>query len=280
MARILIDTNIIISREDLRKVPDDVQVLLQTLNETNHKVVIHPLSLKEIEKDKNTERREIVLSKLRTYPVIESPPLPEGDNKFISFVGQTDNIHDLVDNNLLYCVYKDAVDFLVTEDEKIHKKAVRTGISDRVFHVSEALEYFKREVAERILHPPPLKHVPMYTLDLNDSIFDNLREDYPELNDWWKKKSREGRKAWVHYADGKIGAILILKEENEPVDSFPPLPKKKRLKISTLKVDPIDRGSKIGELFIKISVQTAVQKGVDEVYLTHFTKSNDFLVAQ
>ncbi len=119
----------------------------------------------------------------------------------------------------------------------------------------------------------------MHNLDLRDSIFDSLREEYKGFNDWWRNKSREGRKAWVHYVGRKIGAILILKEENEPIDSIPPLPKRKRLKICTLKVDPIDRGSKIGELFIKISIQTAIQKNIDEIYLTHFTKPNDFLVA-
>ena len=279
MTRILIDTNIIIYREDLEKVPDDVQELLRILNETNHKVVTHPLSLEEIKKDKNTERKEIVLSKLKTYPIIESPPHPEEDNNFMSFVGQTSNPHDIVDNHLLYCVYKNAVDFLITEDEKIHKKAIKTGISDRIFHVNEALEYFRREIAERILHPPPLKHLPVHNLNLEDPIFDSLKRDYDGFDRWWKKISKDGRKAWVHYVNGKIGAILILKDENEPIDSIPPLPKKKRLKICTLKVDPIDRGSKIGELFIKISIQSAVQKGIDEIYLTHFTGSNDFLVS-
>lgn len=279
MARILIDTNIIIYREDLKKVPDDVQELLRILNETEHKVVTHPLSLEEIKKDKNADRKEIVLSKLRTYPIIESPPRPEEDDEFVSLIGQTSNTHDIVDNHLLYCIYKNAVDFLITEDEKIHRKAIRTGIADRIFHVNEALEYFRKEIAERILHPPPLKHLPVHNLNLDDPIFDSLKRDYEGFGRWWEKISKEGRKAWIHFVNGRIGAILILKDENEPIDSIPPLPKKKRLKICTLKVDPIDRGSKIGELFIKISIQTAIQKGIDEVYLTHFTESNDFLVS-
>jgi len=277
MTRILIDTNIIIYREDIKEVPEEVQELLRILNETEHRVVTHPLSIKEIRNDKNVERRKIILSKLGTYPVIESPPSPDKD--FIYSVGKSNNIHDIIDNNLLYCVYRDVVDFLITEDREIHKKANRIGISNRVFNVSEALDYFKREAAERILHPPPIKYVPVYSLDSNDSIFDSLKEEYPGFNDWWKKICREGRKAWVHYINGKIGAILILKEENEAIYSIPPLPKKKRLKICLLKVDPIDRGLKIGELFIKISVQTAIQKNIDEIYLTHFTKTNDFLVS-
>jgi len=194
MTRILIDTNIIIYREDLKKVPDDVQELLRILNEIDHKVVTHPLSLEEIKKDKNTERKENDLSKLKTYPLIETPPQPEEDSDFMSFVGQTSNAHDMVDNHLLYCVYKNAVDFLITEDEKIHKKAVKTGISDRIFHVSEALEYFRKEIAKRILHPPPLKHLPVYNLNLDNPIFNSLKRDYEEDFDrWWKKISREGR---------------------------------------------------------------------------------------
>jgi len=278
MARILIDTNIIISREDLKEVPKEVQELLKILNETGKKIVIHPLSLEEIENDEDENRRAIVLSKVKSYPIIEAPPKCEKDANFSSVLGKTVNIHDVVDNNLLYCIYKDAVDFLITEDEKIHKKALRLGISDRVFHVSEALDYFKKELVEKILHPPPLKHVPVYNLDIDDPIFDSLKEEYGGFNDWWKKISRQGRKAWVHYIDTNIGAILILKEENEGIDSIPRLPKKKRLKICTLKVSETDRGSKIGELFIKISVQKAVQKNIDEIYLTHFSKQNDFLV--
>ncbi|RLG20909.1 hypothetical protein DRN74_04175 [Candidatus Micrarchaeota archaeon] len=280
MTRILIDTNIIIYREDLKEVPNDVQELLRILNETEHKVVIHPSSLEEIKKDKNADRRKIVLSKLKTYPIIDLPPCPKKDDKFISLIGQTNNAHDRVDNHLLYCVYKNAVDFLITEDEKIHRKAIKIGIADRIFHIREALEYFRKEIGRRILPLPPLKYLPAYNLNLDDPIFDSLKRDYKDFEIWWEKISREGRKARVHFVNGRIGAILILKDENEPINSIRrPLPKKKRLKICTLKVDPIDRGSKIGELFIKISIQTAIQKDIEEVYLTHFRERNDFLVS-
>ncbi|OQX21153.1 MAG: hypothetical protein BWK75_03820 [Candidatus Altiarchaeales archaeon A3] len=280
MTRILLDTNILIDREDLKKVSEGLQELLKILNETNNKIVIHPLSLEEIKNDKNAERGGIVLSKLKSYPVIESPLNPENDNQFMSIIGKTENTHDLVDNSLLYCVYKDAADFLITEDEKIHKKAVKIGISDRVFRVNDALDYsldyFRVFLAKKILHPPPIGLTPCHNLDPNDSIFDTLRKEYEGFNDWWRKICKEGRKAWVHYVNGNIGAILILNEENEPIDAIPPLSKKRRLKICTLKVSRM--GYKIGELFIKISIQTSMQKNIDEIYLTHFTEENDSLV--
>ena len=154
MTRILVDTNILIDREDLKEVSEGLQELLKILNETNNKIVIHPLSLEEIKNDKNAERRDIVLSKLKSYRVIESSPNPENDNKFMSLIGETDNTHDIVDNSMLYCVYKDVVNFLITEDEKIHKKALKVGISDRVFRVDDALDYFRVFLDKKILHPP------------------------------------------------------------------------------------------------------------------------------
>jgi hypothetical protein len=131
-------------------------------------------------------------------------------------------------------------------------------------------------LAKKILHPPPIRLVPCHNLDSNDLIFDTLKKEYDGFNDWWRKICKEGRKSWVHYVNGNIGAILILNEDNEPIDSIPPLPKKRRLKICTLNVSRT--GSKIGELFIKISIQTAIQKQIDEIYLTHFTKPDEFLM--
>jgi len=75
----------------------------------------------------------------------------------------------------------------------------------------------------------------------------------------------------VHYReDGSIGALLIYKTENEPIDSKPPLPKKKSLKLSTFIVTYVSH--KIGELFIKLSIDFVVKNNISEIYLTHFTE--------
>lgn len=117
----------------------------------------------------------------------------------------------------------------------------------------------------------------VYNLDLNDPIFDTLKENYIEFEDWFKKISREGRECWVHYrVDGSIGALLIYKIEDEAIDANPPLPKKKRLKISTFIVTHV--GHKIGELFIKLSIDFAIKNEIFEIYLTHFTEPDDKLI--
>jgi len=278
--RVLIDTNIFIHRENYHVIPNNLQSLLKTLNKLAVQILIHPLSLEEVKRDKKRQRSEIIQSKIKTYPLLDDPPDPQIDENFLAIVGQHKNIHDIVDNNLLYCLYKNAIDFLITEDRGIHRKAEKLGISDRVFDINESFEYFKKHLlVENVPKPPALKYVPVYTLDIKDPIFTPLKEEYghTEFTDWWEKISREGRKSWVYFKeDNKLGAILILKIEDEPIPSIPLLPRKRRVKICTFKASYT--GYKIGELFIKISVAFAIRNNIDELYLTHFIKPDDYLV--
>ncbi|MGQ9647334.1 MAG: hypothetical protein ACUVWO_12450 [Thermodesulfobacteriota bacterium] len=71
--------------------------------------------------------------------------------------------------------------------------------------------------------------------------------------------------------------MLILKEEDEPIDCTPPLEKRRRLKISTLIVKYM--GQRIGELFLKLAINHAIENNIDDVYLTHYVKPNDALTS-
>ena len=60
--------------------------------------------------------------------------------------------------------------------------------------------------------------------------------------------------AWVfEWKEKNLGGILVLNQENEPIDSIPPIPKRRRLKICTFKVTY--QGQKLGELFLKLAIQ-------------------------
>ena len=276
--RILIDTNIFISREDDHIIPQDLQSLLKILNRLRAEILIHPKSVEEIQRDSNEDRKEVILSKIKIYTPLEQPPDMTKDNSFLVAVGNTSKPNDYVDNVILYAVYRDAVDFLITEDKGIHKKAIRLNLRDRVLSIEDALGIFKENVgSEKVGRPPALKEEAVYNLNIGDPFFDSLKEEYGEFEDWFKKISRKGRKCWVHLKkDGTIGALLIYKVENEPIDSTPSLPAKKRLKLSTFKAAYL--GRKIGELFIKLSVEYSIKNNLSEIYLTHFTKEEDYLV--
>jgi predicted nucleic acid-binding protein len=276
---VLIDTNIFISREDYKQVPPILSSLLRLFEETSVKILVHPMSKEDIKRDLDVQRKEISLSKISAYPELTSPPASNEDAHFIGIVGSPRTGREMVDNELLYAIYKDASDFLITSDTEILRKADKTGIGDRVFNVEEALEFFKTQFVHHVHAPTPaIRLVPVYNLSLSDPIFDSLKADYSEeFEIWWQKISREGRKAWISQkADNSLGALLILKEENEPIDSIPPLGKRRRLKISTLIVKHM--GQKIGELFLKLAINHAIENNINEIYLTHYVKPNDELV--
>jgi hypothetical protein len=282
--RAIIDTNIFIFRENYAILPENLQSLLNLLQRKDIQIVLHPLSVREIEKDNESERRAIVLSKIKTYQMIEDPPLVQNDEGFTRLIGKAENDNQLVDDNLLYCIFRDAADILITEDKGIHSKSKQLRLSHRVLNVDQALSHLKSQLQPKpVSSPPAVKEIPVHSLKLDDPIFDSLKIEYAKtkvpFGEWWTKISREGRKAWVYQRDeGSIGAVLIYKVEDGAVWSEPPLPPKKRLKISTLKVALVETGQKIGELFIKMSVEFAAKNDIDELYLTHFSRPNDDLL--
>lgn len=258
--------------------PAALQGALRALSLLNADVLVHPESMEELANDPDGDRRDVALSKAQTYPLLDPLPAPGEDPGFLSVFGNPSDYNEYVDNSLLYAVHRDAVDFLLTEDRGIHKKARQLGIEDRVLSIEEAHGMFKRDATdEQVGSPPAIREEPVHNLSVDDPLFDSLREDYPEFDDWFRRISRQGRRCWVNYnEDDSLGAVLIFKTENEPIDSVPPLPARERLKISTLKATRL--GFKIGELFIKLSVDYAVKNGLDELYLTHFTREEDYLV--
>ena len=75
--RILIDTNIFIYREDDQVLSENQQNLNKILLEIGALQIIHPLSVKEIEKNSDARKKKIMLSKIRAYPQLG---IPAGSN--------------------------------------------------------------------------------------------------------------------------------------------------------------------------------------------------------
>lgn len=109
--RILLDTNIIISRENNKIIDEDLQILLRITNKLKLNIVLHPKSIEDIKRDKDEKRKEITLSKFKTYDVLEHYPEPHGESDFFNIIGEPTKISDEIDNFLLYALYKNAVNF-------------------------------------------------------------------------------------------------------------------------------------------------------------------------
>ena len=116
-------------------------------------------------------------------------------------------------------------------------------------------------------------------IDVNQLFFDSLRKDYEGFNTWFKNKQIQNVQAYVtKNQQNQITSFLMLKEEGigEEYSCFEkPFQPAKRMKICTFKVE--DTGKKIGELFIEIIMKEAIEKEVDEIYVTTFAKQKALL---
>ena len=273
MEYILLDTNILIYREGEKKLDKDILTLSRLLMDSiEYKLVIHPLSIEELKKYKDKEQRDVIISKVSIYKLLENPP--KIDEKFLEECGGGANSHEYVDNNLLYALKKNYVSYLITNDKGILKKAKRLGLK-RVLSITDAIHFLSKD-EELILSRMPLiiKEKELCEISINDPFFTDLKKDYANFEKWYEKKQLQHKKAYVAFKEnGQLGAFLMLKieDEREGYDDFDvPLERGKRIKVSTFKV--VDNGKAIGEALLKIMFDYALANGIYEIYITIYDK--------
>lgn len=107
-------------------------------------------------------------------------------------------------------------------------------------------------------------------IDLADPFFDSLKSDYKEFTEWFNKKAAQGECTYVFYSDnGCLDGFLYLKTEDEAVsDVVPMLPAYMRIKIGTFKINA--HGTKLGERFLKKVFDHALDRQINEIYVTIF----------
>ena len=269
--KILLDTNIIIHREANKIYKPEIGQLFKWIDNLKYTKYIHPLTVEELERYRDKNALDTMSIKIESYNLLKhQAPLGE---KILEVSKSIDNrFNDINDTQILNEVYEGRVDFLISEDKKIHLKANLLGISDKVFKIQHFLEKAISENPELVDYKVlAVKKVDFGEVDLKDSFFDSFREDYAEFNDWFNRKSEEP--CYVCYSDGNLTAFLFVKieDENEPYSNLNPIfEPKRRLKIGTLKVT--SNGYKIGERFLKTIFDNAMQYGIEEIYVTLFTK--------
>ena len=135
----LLDTNIIIHREAGKIIQQDIGILFRWLDRAKYTKCIHPVTIQEIKKNPNKDTVGAFMTKLDSYEQIQIPSQLQVQVKEIS--DKVDiNENDRNDTILLNEVFVERVDILITEDKKIHQKAEKLGIADKVFKIDAFLE--------------------------------------------------------------------------------------------------------------------------------------------
>ena len=165
-------------------------------------------------------------------------------------------------------------DYLITDNTTSHRLAEMSGIEERVYTVEDFLERCCFEHRDLDSNKGiAIRQVVFGKLDFTDSFFDTFKKDYnPYYEIWLKKKEKDS--VYAAFEKTRIKALLKLKTEGtkeDYSDITPPFSPGNRLKISAFKVDYT--GKKLGQRFLHIIFMQAVEKKVDEIYVTIVNKS-------
>ena len=113
--RALLDTNIIIHRENTKVTNQSIGLLYYWLDKLHYDKLIHPYSLKELRKYCSSEIQELYDAKLSSY--VEMKTVATQPKEFIEMLKETPKTeNDEIDNQLLCELYLGRADILITED--------------------------------------------------------------------------------------------------------------------------------------------------------------------
>jgi rRNA-processing protein FCF1 len=271
--RILIDTNILINLEDNKVLEEGFSLFLNRAHSNDCSVMIHGSCLDDISKDKDENRKEIILSKLKKYPRLENPA--KLDQEFSNLVGQKKD-NDRIDNEQLLQVHKGYVELFVTNDKGIQGKAEKLGIRNKTLSSKEALSFLDEKYTLKIPSHPVLEHVSLRELekDFDSPFFETLKLDYDPIvfMKWIHKCAKEDRKCYALRIESELSAILIYNVENANDHGLGF--NGDAIKMCTFKVGDDALGLKLGELFINKMFEYCINHDINYLYVTTYDKQH------
>lgn len=260
--KVLLDTNIVLNKILGDKSNQDIQILFKWLGRSQCQKVVLDRTIDELRKRSLANPFSLDMAE---YEVIERPEQKDLTNE------------EAVNVALLNEVIINRVDLLISENEAIHANAKKLNIADRVFDIDRFLEKVFTDNPEMVDYKVlNVQKIAFGKIDLSDSFFQSLKDDYPGFSEWFQKKQDETAYITFNSNNGKLLSFLYLKIEgfNENyADIQPPFPSKKRLKVGTFKV--ISNGFRLGERFLKIIFDNALKNNVEEIYVTIFDRSDE-----
>lgn len=266
----LLDTNVFIPLEDNREVLAEYQQLQRKAAEHDLRLCVHEATKRDIFRDRDIDRRKISLSKLGKFQMLVGlhlPPVPQLESQF----GPISDDNELVDVELLSAVALGNADFLVTQDDGIHARARRAGVSNCVLRVEDALSWIEASFGRATVVLPFIQDVHAQQLNFDAPIFQGVRADYADFDAWARKCRKEQRRVWLIERNGEYAAVTIVKEEDAQHADIN-LGVAKLLKLGLFKVSERHAGLRLGELLLKKALRYATRNGFEAIYLTAFPK--------
>lgn len=254
---------------------DGIQLLLDWMNKIGDKKIVDPSSIAILTNfapiSKFKQLNDFTLL-TKIYRPTERIKQLLTNPKYKLIKGQT-GIKTLLPH--LTLLDSNLIDFLITENPLMFQLARELNLDDRVYGIENYIE--KCSYEHRDLDTTKgvvVKTIQFGNLSLNDVFFETFIRDYsPHYVEWFYSKSKD--LVYISEDENKsLKALLKLKiegPEEDYSDITPMLPKARRLKICSFKVDYT--GEKLGERFMRIIFDQALEKKVDEIYVTIYNNS-------
>lgn len=249
---LLFDTNVFIPLEpgtlaDEEPGSDAARHLFQLAVQTGTQIYLHPAQRKDIEQDKQIDRRKLRLSLFEKYLSLPKPPAVT--EPFLASIGNPEpESNHWIDANLIAALHRDAVSILVTEDKGIHSRCGKLNLGDRCRTVAQTIEILRDELPIESGGLPAVRSLLAHELNEQDPIFDSFREDYPDFDTWLSKCKQEHRQCWVVELAGRTdyaGVCIVNRQDRAWEDASDPT-----LKICTFKIANDVLGMKLGDLLL------------------------------
>jgi hypothetical protein len=268
--KVLIDTNVVIGLEDAQPVQASLAELVRLSNEYAVGLFVEGATFNDVDRDKDAARRVVTLSKLAKFQKLRGLPVPD-DDRLVARFGAIKSERDRSDVRLLVALDAKAIDFLVTQDNGLHRRAERAGMSASVLTVEEALQWLRQTFTAKSVSLPYVVERKAYEISQDHAIFSSLRSDYPGFDQWFEKCKKQHRGCWVLEIGKEIAGLVIRKDEHH-TEAHTHHPGPKILKICTFKVRDEFQGEKFGELLLKQVLWFCQRNSYDLTYITAYRK--------
>ena len=131
--KLLIDTNIVIGLEDPQPVQASLAELVRLSSEHGVGLFVDGANYDDVARDKDDARRQVTLSKLAKFQKLRGVPVPD-DATLVARFGTIKSENDRSDVRLLTALDAKAIDFLVSQDIGLHRRAERAGLDGKRPH--------------------------------------------------------------------------------------------------------------------------------------------------
>lgn len=276
--RFLLDSNVFFPLEATKftnrtDVPAEVLRLFNKLAVTS---CLHPAQLVDINNGKDLLKTDRFRKMYKKYPEIEDPPTTEDVNAadFNGIISkERPGSNPWVDNQLLYALFRNAADFLITEDGEMQVKGRLLKLGDRIMNSLTAKFWAERQLGNNPKYHPEVKLQKCHNFSGSESIFDSIRADYLDFDVWFKKCQLNRRDTLAIYDVDKLPiAVCILNKAN--VDGVGTLP---AMKLCTFKVAESFRGVFLGEALLREAVKYARINKQKSIFITTYPKQTELI---